>query len=199
MWRLLPIQMRSLMVEDNCIGMDLVQMAVYQSKSSSSPSLSPSIYKSEVGSDTCSRPNHFIVVKMTQGSSITNLHIQNWPVHLFSITSSSNLTLSNLTLDNSAGNAPNNRSDNKAAAHNSDGIDISSSSNVLVSNIRVNNQDDCVAITSGNNVTVENIYCVGSHGLSIGSVGGKSNNNVTNILVRPPPFPSLLPSPLSYL
>jgi polygalacturonase len=28
------------------------------------------------------------------------------------------------------------------------------------------------------------MYCSGGHGLSIGSVGGKSNNNVTNILVR---------------
>lgn len=61
---------------------------------------------------------------------------------------------------------------------------------MLVSNITVYNQDDCVAITSGNNITVTDMYCVGSHGLSIGSVGGKANNNVTNILVRLP-FPSL--------
>ncbi|KAG9609517.1 glycoside hydrolase, partial [Aureobasidium melanogenum] len=47
---------------------------------------------------------------------------------------------------------------------------------------KVLNQDDCVAITSGNNITVSNMYCDGGHGLSIGSVGGKSNNNVTNIL-----------------
>jgi polygalacturonase len=36
-------------------------------------------------------------------------------------------------------------------------------------------------VTSGNNIIVNNMYCNGSHGLSIGSVGGKSNNNVTNI------------------
>jgi polygalacturonase len=38
-----------------------------------------------------------------------------------------------------------------------------------------------VAVTSGNNILVNNMYCNGSHGLSIGSVGGKSNNNVVNI------------------
>jgi polygalacturonase len=38
-----------------------------------------------------------------------------------------------------------------------------------------------VAVTSGNNIHVNNMYCNGSHGLSIGSIGGKSNNNVTNI------------------
>lgn len=46
------------------------------------------------------------------------------------------------------------------------------------------NQDDCVAVTSGNEILVSNMYCNGSHGLSIGSVGGKSNNNVTNIVFK---------------
>jgi polygalacturonase len=137
------------------------------------------------------RPDHFIVVnKMTAGSKIQNLHIRNWPTHLFSISSCSNLVLQNLLLDNSAGDAPNAISGGLAAAHNSDGFDLSTSSNVLITNNTVYNQDDCVAITSGNNVTVSNMYCSGGHGLSIGSVGGKSNNNVTNILVGDP-FPQL--------
>jgi polygalacturonase len=45
----------------------------------------------------------------------------------------------------------------------------------------VKNQDDCVAVTSGVNVTVTGMTCSGGHGLSIGSVGGKSNNVVTDI------------------
>ena len=36
------------------------------------------------------------------------------------------------------------------------------------------NQDDCVAVTSGTNITVTGMTCSGGHGLSIGSVGGKS-------------------------
>ena len=39
-----------------------------------------------------------------------------------------------------------------------------------------------VAITSGDHITVSGMACDGSHGLSIGSVGGKSNNNVTNVV-----------------
>ncbi|RAL61995.1 hypothetical protein DID88_002484 [Monilinia fructigena] len=71
-----------------------------------------------------------------------------------------------------------------AAAHNSDGIDLINSNNTIVRNISVWNQDDCVAITSGNNVTVDGLYCFGGHGLSIGSVGGKTYNNVTNIVFK---------------
>jgi polygalacturonase len=89
-------------------------------------------------------------------------------------------------MDNSAGDAPNAISGGLAAAHNSDGFDMSTSNNMTITDSTVYNQDDCVAITSGNNVTVSNLYCSGGHGMSIGSVGGKSNNNVTNILVRNP-------------
>jgi polygalacturonase len=130
------------------------------------------------------RPDHFIVVnKLTAGSVIENLHIQNWPTHLFSISSSSNMTMRNLFLDNSAGDAPNAISNGLPAAHNSDGFDVSTTNDSLIYDNTVYNQDDCVAITSGNNITVDNMYCSGGHGLSIGSVGGKSNNNVTNITV----------------
>jgi polygalacturonase len=129
------------------------------------------------------RPDHFIVVsKLTQGSVIQNLHIQNWLTHLFSISGCADLTFRNLLLNNTAGDAPNARSNGLPAAHNSDGFDLSSSNNTLITDSTVYNQDDCVAITSGNNITVNNMYCSGGHGLSIGSVGGKSNNKVINIL-----------------
>ena len=54
----------------------------------------------------------------------------------------------------------------------------------LVSNNAVFNQDDCVALTSGQNVIFGNFFCNGGHGLSIGSVGGKSNNTVESITFR---------------
>ena len=114
---------------------------------------------------------------------IQNMYIQNWPVHLFSISSCSNLVFHGLVLNNTAGNAPNSQSNGLPAAHNSDGFDVSTSSNLVIQRSVIYNQDDCVAITSGNNMTVSNLECYGGHGLSIGSVGGKSNNNVTNILV----------------
>jgi polygalacturonase len=130
------------------------------------------------------RPNTFITVKkMTNNSVISNLYIKNWPVHLFAIQSSSDLTLKGMFMDNRDGEAPNNRSNGLAAAHNSDGFGVKESSNVLIRDSQVYNQDDCVAVTSGDKITVSGLYCSGGHGLSIGSVGGKSNNNVTNILV----------------
>lgn len=136
------------------------------------------------------KPDHFIVVKKVTGNSvIKNLHIQNWPVHLFSISSCSDLVFQDLVLNNTAGNAPNSISNGLPAAHNSDGFDVSTSSNIVIQRSVVYNQDDCVAITSGNNMTVSKLECHGGHGLSIGSVGLKSNNNVTNILVRIIPCP----------
>lgn len=38
-----------------------------------------------------------------------------------------------------------------------------------------------MALTSGSNVVFNNYYCDGGHGLSIGSVGGKSNNTVDGV------------------
>ncbi|TGO56617.1 hypothetical protein BCON_0075g00070 [Botryotinia convoluta] len=131
------------------------------------------------------KPNHFIAAsKLIGGSIIENLYIQNWPVHLFTITGAVGLTIQNLVLNNTAGDAPNAASGTLAAAHNSDGFDVSSSSNTIIKNTQVFNQDDCVAVTSGNNITIDGLYCSGGHGLSIGSVGGKSNNNVTNITFK---------------
>ncbi|EMC96022.1 glycoside hydrolase family 28 protein [Baudoinia panamericana UAMH 10762] len=131
------------------------------------------------------KPDHFFTVSKALGNSvIKDLHIRNYPTHCFSISNCVGLVLENIVLDNSAGNAPNNRSGGLPAAHNSDGFDLSSCNNTIIQNSVVSNQDDCVAITSGNNITVSGLVCTGSHGLSIGSVGGKSNNNVTNITFK---------------
>jgi polygalacturonase len=122
------------------------------------------------------RPNHFIAVKKALGNSIIkDLYILNFPVHCFYITGSQGLVLENITLNNVAGDKPNAKSGGIPAGHNTDGFGIASSDNIILRNSRVWNQDDCVAITSGNNITVSDMYCYGGHGLSIGSVGGKSS------------------------
>ncbi|KAF2757030.1 glycoside hydrolase [Pseudovirgaria hyperparasitica] len=128
------------------------------------------------------KPDHFIVLsKLVANSHVHGLNIKNWPTHCFQITGAKDLIIENIYLDNSAGDAPNSKSGGKAAAHNSDGFDISSSTNVVLRNSIVKNQDDCVAVTSGTNITVSGLTCSGGHGLSIGSVGGKSNNTVSGI------------------
>jgi polygalacturonase len=134
-----------------------------------------------MGNPDSSRPDHFIVIDDATNIVIKDLYIQNWPVHCFDITGSTGVTITGLTLDNTAGDAPNSASSGLPAAHNSDGFDISSTTNMVLSNTIVKNQDDCVAVTSGTNITVTGMTCSGGHGLSIGSVGGKSDNTVTDI------------------
>lgn len=63
---------------------------------------------------------------------------------------------------------------------NTDGFDIGPASQVTITNVTVDNQDDCVAFKGGANfVTVTDISCSGSHGLSVGSLGeGLTGNTV---------------------
>lgn len=44
------------------------------------------------------------------------------------------------------------------------------------------NQDDPVAVSSGGDIVWDNAYVYGGHGLSIGSVGLKSNNTVDGVI-----------------
>lgn len=108
------------------------------------------------------KPDHFFVVSKAIGNSvIKDLYIQNYPTHCFSISGSNGLLMENIVLNNTAGNAPNARSSGLAAAHNTDGFDISSTNGMTLRDSTVLNQDDCVAITSGDSITVENMYCDG--------------------------------------
>ena len=84
-------------------------------------------------------------------------------------------------MNNTAGDEPNDLSDGEAAGHNTDGFDISTTQYLTLQDSAVYNQDDCVAITSGSNIVVSNMYCSGGHGLSIGSVGGNSDNTVDGV------------------
>jgi polygalacturonase len=106
---------------------------------------------------------------------VKNIHILNYPTHCFSVTDSNGIIMENIILDTSSGDKPNKISNGKPAAHNTDGFGFARSNNVILRNSKVLNQDDCVAITSGKNITVSNMYCVGGHGLSIGSIGGKDS------------------------
>jgi polygalacturonase len=123
------------------------------------------------------KPDHLIKIGMTS-SSFSEIRIINWPTHLFEIASSTDMTISQLILDNSAGNALD--SSGVALGHNTDAFDVSNTNGLYVSGVTVYNQDDCVAVNSGSNMVFENMYCDGSHGLSIGSIkSGVTVNNIT--------------------
>lgn len=60
---------------------------------------------------------------------------------------------------------------------------MGSSTGVYISGAIVKNQDDCLAINSGTNITFTGGQCSGGHGLSIGSVGGRSDNTVKTVRI----------------
>jgi galacturan 1,4-alpha-galacturonidase len=78
-------------------------------------------------------------------------------------------------IDNSAGDTK--------GGHNTDAFDVGSSTGVYISGAIVKNQDDCLAINSGTNITFTGGTCSGGHGLSIGSVGGRSDNTVKTVRI----------------
>jgi polygalacturonase len=86
------------------------------------------------------KPKFFYAHDLTGSSSISNIYIKNSPVQVFSIDSSSGLTMSGITIDDSAGDS---------LGHNTDAFDVGSSSNVYITGANVKNQDDCLAINSG--------------------------------------------------
>jgi galacturan 1,4-alpha-galacturonidase len=88
------------------------------------------------------KPKFFYAHSLTGTSSISGLNILNTPVQVFSIDSSTGLTLSDITIDNSAG-------DSGSLAANTDAFDVGSSTSITISGANVKNQDDCLAVNSG--------------------------------------------------
>ena len=127
---------------------------------------------------TYRRP-YLVQVSRSFNTIFTKINLINAPMFFVSIGGdSSNITFSELDLSAVS------TSDNPPA--NTDGIDPSASSHITISNVRIRNGDDCVAFKNGsNNIIVNNITCIGSHGLSIGSLGSDSGRPyiVENIYV----------------
>ncbi|QDS74224.1 Polygalacturonase [Venturia effusa] len=120
------------------------------------------------------KPKFFYAHKMID-STIKGLNIKNTPVQCFSVNGADNLVIDAVNIDNSAGDS--------GGGHNTDAYDVGSSSNIVISNTVVKNQDDCLAVNSGTNITFTGGSCSGGHGLSIGSVGGRSDNTVKDVTI----------------
>lgn len=114
----------------------------------------------------------FLKLKTSDGSTLNHIKLLNCPVHCISINSARNTILNDFTIDVSAG-------DVGALGANTDGFDISSSSDITVQNSVVKNQDDCVAVNQGSNYLFHNLTCSGGHGLSL-SVGQSSADGNPN-------------------
>ncbi|KZS92111.1 pectin lyase-like protein [Sistotremastrum niveocremeum HHB9708] len=75
----------------------------------------------------------------------------------------------------------------KSPAANSDGWDIYRSDHVTVRDSVVNNDDDCVSFKPNSTfITVQNMNCNGSHGISVGSLGQYAGETdiVANVYVQ---------------
>ncbi|CAG7943459.1 unnamed protein product [Penicillium olsonii] len=116
---------------------------------------------------------------ITGGSDIevSNLRQKNPPNVFNSVKGDSKRVLfSDLKMDatSKSGNRP----------KNTDGFDIGASTDVTIKDVNVSNDDDCVAFKPGaNGVTVTDITCTGSHGISVGSLGKSSDDFVKNVYV----------------
>ncbi|KAK7045558.1 hypothetical protein VNI00_007390 [Paramarasmius palmivorus] len=108
--------------------------------------------------------------------------VLNSPARVYSVSNPAPLLMTSLTIDNSLGDQPNDKSDGKAAGHNTDGFDCSTQ-NLVISNSQIHNQDDCLAINKGSNITFTGNTCTGGHGISVGSISSDavvSDIHITN-------------------
>jgi polygalacturonase len=92
------------------------------------------------GSGGKTKPKFFYAHDLIS-STITDLYIENTPIQAVSINGCNELTITNMTINDEAGDTE--------GGHNTDGFDIGSSTNVVITGAQVYNQDDCVAVNSG--------------------------------------------------
>ncbi|KAF4630391.1 hypothetical protein G7Y89_g7739 [Cudoniella acicularis] len=114
----------------------------------------------------------FFYAHSLKSSSIVDMTFKDSPVQLMSINSATSLTISGLTMNNANG---------ASKGHNTDAFDVGSSTGVTITGATIVNQDDCLAVNSGTDITFTGGSCSGGHGLSIGSVGGRSDNTIDTV------------------
>ncbi|KAK8102121.1 hypothetical protein PG984_015267 [Apiospora sp. TS-2023a] len=97
-------------------------------------------------------------------SVISDLVLRYSPQYYHFVANSTNVVFNNIDI---AG-----RSTSKHEAKNTDGWDTYRCDGVTIQNSVINNGDDCVAFKpNSTNILVQNLFCNGSHGISVGSLG----------------------------
>lgn len=116
----------------------------------------------------------FLYAHKLEDSTISGLNIKNTPVQAISV-QATNTLFENIHIDNSDGDSN--------GGHNTDAFDVHESDGVYIRGANVKNQDDCLAINSGKNLEFSGATCSGGHGISIGSIGGRDDNTVSNVTI----------------
>ncbi|TFK83615.1 glycoside hydrolase family 28 protein [Polyporus arcularius HHB13444] len=144
-----------------------------------------SYWDGQGGNGGVTKPAPMMKIKIS--GTYSNVKVLNSPARVYSVSNPAQLTMSKLTIDNSAGDNPNSQSGGKAAGHNTDGFDCSTT-NLIIEDSTIHNQDDCLAINKGSNIVFQRNTCIGGHGISIGSISSDvtvsgitiSNNVIQN-------------------
>ncbi|KAK7401546.1 hypothetical protein VNO78_13110 [Psophocarpus tetragonolobus] len=124
-------------------------------------------------------PNCQVLFTTMNFGFITNGHVENFHSidskggH-FIVFGCENMTFTNLTLKSPVDN------------RNTDGIKISHTNGINISNVNIGTGDDCVAMISGTKrVQISNVFCGPGHGISVGSLGNNdAETNVEDIVVK---------------
>ncbi|GKV22256.1 hypothetical protein SLEP1_g32138 [Rubroshorea leprosula] len=117
------------------------------------------IKKQNVGKSKCQKPTAFHI-HGCNGLKLSGLTHLNSAKNHISLSGSNNVIISNIRII-----AP-------EESPNTDGIDISTSSNVMIKNSFIGTGDDCIAINSGSSwISITGVTCGPGHGISIGSLG----------------------------
>ncbi|RPD61569.1 endo-polygalacturonase PG1 [Lentinus tigrinus ALCF2SS1-7] len=139
----------------------------------------PSYWDGQGGNGGVTKPAPMMKIKIS--GTYTNVKVLNSPARVYSVSNPDTLVMSKLTIDDSAGDAPNSKSDGKAAGHNTDGFDCSTT-DLTIEDSTIHNQDDCLAINKGSNIIFQRNTCIGGHGISVGSID--SDVTVSGIVIQ---------------
>ncbi|KAI0649840.1 endo-polygalacturonase PG1 [Trametes meyenii] len=147
----------------------------------------PSYWDGQGGNGGVTKPAPMMKIKISGTYMVgllpneRNVKVKNSPARVYSVSNPAPLTMSKLTIDDSAGDAPNSKSDGKPAGHNTDGFDCSTT-DLTIEDSTIHNQDDCLAINKGSNIVFQRNTCTGGHGISVGSIS--SDVTVSGIVIQ---------------
>ncbi|KAK0735186.1 exopolygalacturonase [Lasiosphaeria miniovina] len=97
-------------------------------------------------------------------SVLSDLVLRHSPQYYHFVANASNIVFNNISI---AGD-----STSKNTAKNTDGWDTYRSRDVTIMNSVVNNADDCISFKpNSTDILVQSLFCAGSHGISVGSLG----------------------------
>ena len=105
-------------------------------------------------------------------SKVSGFTVKNMPYRTLSVVTCKNTVISGITIDSGDGNG---------MAENTDGFDLSKNEAVTITGCTIINQDDCLAMQSSTNTVFSYNLCDGSHGISIGSLGGLAVDASTTV------------------